>query len=342
MSSILLTVKNIFHGLVAVIMLIPIIATMGEAGSPETEVEYPDTITNQYVSEYMNPDISAHRSGGGIAPQNTLMAFENIVENADTLGVDTLEFDVQITKDGELVLVHDLTYDAVSDVRETLGKSNVFVSSLTLSEAKVLNMGENFEVNGEYPYRGLRGEDVPYNLRVVTCDEVIDYVEANCGHREYRYVIEIKSIGLGGRKAADKLYSIITERGLQDRAMWSTFAPITSAYMAGQYPEIDRTADAIEAVQFYFYYRMNWDLQDVKPTYTALQIPYGASAFDNLINLGNREMLNYAHKNNIAVQYWTINSEEEIKTLTENGADCIMTDYPQRAYETVKAYGVKK
>ncbi|MBQ7295735.1 MAG: hypothetical protein IJW86_06030 [Clostridia bacterium] len=342
MSSLFLTIKNIFHGAVAVLMLIPIMLTMGDAGDSDTEVvTFPES-TNQYISQYLNPDIAAHRSGGGIAPQNTLMAFENILANADTLGVDTLEFDVQITKDGELVLIHDLTYDAVSDAKEAFGKSNVFVSSLTLEQAKTLNMGENFYVDGEYPYRGLRGEDIPHNLRVVTCDEVIDYVEANCGGRQYRYAIEIKSIGSGGRRAADKLHSIITERKLQHRVMWSTFAPITSAYMQSRYPEIFRTADAIEAVQFYFYYRMNWDLQDVSPSYTALQIPYGASAFDNLINLGTREMLNYAHKNNIAVQYWTINSEEEIRTLTENGADCIMTDYPDTAYETVKSFGVKK
>jgi glycerophosphoryl diester phosphodiesterase len=69
----------------------------------------------------------------------------------------------------------------------------------------------------------------------------------------------------------------------------------------------------------------------------ALQIPYGENALDNLINLGTREMLNYAHKNNIAVQYWTINNEEDIILLTENGADCIMTDYPQMAYEAVQS-----
>ena len=90
--------------------------------------------------------------------------------------------------------------------------------------------------------------------------------------------------------------------------------------MSTNYPEISRTADAIEAIQFYFYYRMGWNLQDVSPSYVALQIPYGSSAFDNIINLGTREMLNYAHSNNIAVQYWTINSEEEVRTLTLNGA----------------------
>jgi len=336
MSTVFLTIKNVFHAVVSVFMLIPILLTMGDAGDPNTPViTYPQS-DNPYIAEYLDPDIAAHRSGAGIAPQNTLMAFENIVEQGDALGVDTLEFDVQITADGELILLHDLTLDGTSNAVEAFGKKNVFVSSLTLDELKTLNMGENFKGNGDYPYRGLRGDDIPYNLRIVTCDEVIDYVEATA-NKEYKYVIEIKSIGSNGRKAADKLYSIITERGLQSRVIWSTFAPFTSMYMKTNYPEIARTADAIEAVQFYFYFRMDWDLQDVSPSYVALQIPYGSSAFDNIINLGTREMLNYAHSNNIAVQYWTINSEEEVKTLTLNGADCIMTDYPQMAYNTVQA-----
>ena len=75
----------------------------------------------------------------------------------------------------------------------------------------------------------------------------------------------------------------------------------------------------------------------MSPSYKALQIPYGSSALDNLINLGTREMLNYAHSNNIAVQYWTINSEEEVKILTQNGADCIITDNPETAYSAVQA-----
>ena len=335
MASIILTIKNIFHGGVAALMLIPIMLTMGDAGDPNTPVEtYPES-TNPYITEHKNPDIAAHRSGAGLAPQNTLMAFENIIEQNDTLGVDTLEFDVQITKDGELVLLHNLTYDDTSNAVEAFGKKNVYVSSVTLEEAQVLNLGENFEINGEYPYRGLRGDDIPYNLKVVTCDEIIDYIEAN-SNGEYKYCIEIKSIGGNGRRAVDRLYSIITERNLQNRAIWSTFAPDVSAYMKSEYPEISRTADAIEAIQFYFYFRMNWNLQDVSPSYAALQIPYGSSALDNIINLGTREMLNYAHKNNIAVQYWTINSVDEIRLLAENGADCIMTDYPQTAYETVK------
>ena len=333
--SILLFIKNFYHGIIAVFMLIPILFTMGQAGDPNTPVEtYPDS-GNPYIREYLEPDVSAHRSGAGVAPQNTLMAFENIIANADTVNVDTLEFDVQITKDGELVLLHDLTLDGTSNAAEVFGRENVFVSSVSFEDAQALNMGENFKGNGDYPYRGLRGDDIPYNLRLVTCDTVIDYIEANCGNKEYKYVIEIKSIGSDGKRAVDKLYSIICERNLQDRVIWSTFAPDVSSYMVKNYPEISRTADAIEAIQFYFYYRMGWDLNDVKPTYIALQIPYGENAFDNLINLGNTEMINYAHSYGIALQYWTINNAEDIIHLTRNGADCIMTDYPQMANEAI-------
>lgn len=337
MTTVFLTLKNIFHGVVAVFMLIPILLTMGEAGDPNTPVEsYPES-DNPYIAEYLDPDISAHRSGAGLAPQNTLMAFENIISTADTINVDTIEFDVQITKDGELVLLHDLTLDGTSNAEEVFGRKNVFVSSVTFEETQELNMGENFKGDGIYPYRGLRGDEIPYNLRMVTCDMVIDYIEANRGEKEYKYVIEIKSIGISGRKAVDKLYSIITERNLEDKVIWSTFAPDVSSYMVKNYPEISRTADAVEAIQFYFYYRMGWDLQDVNPTYIALQIPYGENALDNLINLGNTEMINYAHNNNIALQYWTINNAEDIIHLTKNGADCIMTDYPQMANEAVQS-----
>lgn len=337
MASIFLFIKNVYHGVVSVFMLIPILLTMGNAGNPDTPVEqYPDS-TNPYIREYLDPDIAAHRSGAGIAPENTLMAFENIVEQDTANCVDMLEFDVQITADGELVLQHNKTYDSTSNAVEAFGKEDVYVSAITFEEAQVLNLGENFKGNGDYPYRGLRGEDIPYNLRVVKCETVIDYVEANCGSKKYSYDIEIKSTGINGKKAVDRLYEIITERGLQDRIIWSTFAPDVSGYMKNNYPEISRTADAIEAIQFYFYFRNGWDLQDVNPTYVALQIPYGSSAFDNLINLGTKEMINYAHKNNIALQYWTINNEDEVRHLALSGADCIMTDYPQMAYETVES-----
>ena len=81
---------------------------------------------------------------------------------------------------------------------------------------------------------------------------------------------------------------------------------------------------------------MGWDLDEINPTYVALQIPYGNSAAKGIINLGTKKVINYAHKYDIAVQYWTINDADAVKYLTENGADCIMTDYPQMAFDAIK------
>ena len=49
-------------------------------------------------------------------------------------------------------------------------------------------------------------------------------------------------------------------------------------------------------------------------------------------SLGTSKLTNYAHKNNIAVQYWTINDAEDITMLKEINADCIMSDVPDVAY----------
>lgn len=339
MVGFFLAVKNIVYTVLSVIVAIPLAATMCLPGNPDTPVIVNENAENSYINEYLDPDVSAHRSGAGIVPQNTLMAFEYVIEESEVLGVDTFEFDVQLTKDGELIILHNLTYDETSNAVEQYGHRLVYASSLTYDEAyNNLNLGENFTADGEtYPYRGLRGEDIPDNLRVAKCEDIIDYIEANSGGKKYRYIIEIKSKGSEGRKAADTLYNIVTERELTDRVIWASSNEDVSIYMENEYPDMPRSARTTEALQFYIYARMNWDLDDLGVSYVALQIPYGSSAAGGLINTGTRELINYAHKYDIAVQYWTINDEESVKTLTENGADCIMTDYPQMVYEAVKA-----
>lgn len=304
---------------------------------PSTQIVPNENATNSYINDYLDVDISAHRSGAGVAPENTLMAFQKVLEENDILGVDTFEFDVNITADGELVVLHNLTYDETSDAVEYFGRRNVKTTELTLEEARVLNMGENFELDGEYPYRGLRGDDIPENLRVITCDEIIDYIEANCGDKLFKYIIEIKSLDEDGERAADKLYSIITERNMQDRVIWASAESSVSEYMASQYPDMPRSASPDEVLQFFWYCKTDKDLSELDVSYVALQIPFGKNAAYNLVNLGTKKLINYAHKYDIAVQYWTINKEADVLTLAQNGADCIMTDYPQMAYEAVSS-----
>lgn len=336
MVQLFLLLKGIVRTVIALVMVIPLASTMCLPDMPWVEYNSTEDCANHYITEYKDPDVSAHRSGAGIAPQNTLMAFEKVIEENNTLGVDTFEFDVQITADGELIVLHDLTYDNTTNAVEHFGHEDVYASDLTFEEAQVLNLGENFCIDGEYPYRGLRGDDIPYNLRVAKCEDIIDFIESNSSGKEYRYIIENKGEGEDGERAADKLYTVITERNLQGRVIWASDEQDVSEYMEETYPDIARSANILEVFNFYVFCRMDWDLDDLNPTYVALQIPYGKSAAGGIINLGTKQVINYAHKYDIAVQFWTINDAEDVKYLTENGADCIMTDYPQMAFEAIE------
>ena len=155
MYPMILAIKKAICKILTVVLLLPTGYCLTDVNNTATVANPFESVENPYIVEYLNPDIAAHRSGAGNAPQNTLMAFENIIEKGDDCCVDTLEFDVQITADGELVLQHDLTYDNTSNAVEAFGKKNVYVSSLIFVEFQVLILGENFEVDGGYPYRGL-------------------------------------------------------------------------------------------------------------------------------------------------------------------------------------------
>lgn len=85
MVQFFLLVKNVFHGLMAVVMALPIVVTMCLPESPDAEIVINPDATNPYINEYKDPDVSAHRSGAGIAPQNTLMAFEKVIEENTSL-----------------------------------------------------------------------------------------------------------------------------------------------------------------------------------------------------------------------------------------------------------------
>lgn len=329
--------KEIGHVGIAIVVLIPFLITMGQDNSADWEIYVNENATNRYITEYGDTDVAAHRGGGGLAPQNTMMAFKNLMENRDTLGADVYEFDVQLTKDGKLVVIHDTTYDATSDAVEFFGKEKVRVKDLTYEEARQLNMGEKFKFNGTKPYQGLRGDDIPEDLKIPLAEDVIKYVEENCGDDKFDYQIEVKAMGNNGRRTTDELYKLIKKYGIEDRVIWATFDPYISSYMVKNYPEINRSGNAIETFQFYFYARMGWDLDTVSPTYSSLQIPFGERSLGGVMNTGTREVLNYAHKNNIALTYWTVNDPAEIEYLTRNGADCIITDQPGIASEVINS-----
>lgn len=285
----------------------------------------PYTGSAPYITTDGKAMVSAHRSGGVLYPEETMAAFKNCVESTD-FATDVFEFDLHITKDGVLVLLHDDTLDRTSDCQTVFGEEKVRPESKTYEELRQLNMGANFvDQDGQTPYKGLTGESVPDDVRILRVEAVLDYLRANGA---YKYIIEIKNGGDLGKKGVEILYTLLAERDMVQDVIFGTFHGEVSKYVDEKYPDLSRSAGITEVLQFYFASFLGMKL-DVN--YMALQIPYKLYGF----NLGSTRIINYAHSMDLAVQYWTINDPDDVEYLNSIGADCIMSDDPGMAYRVI-------
>lgn len=303
------------------------------AAPVRTEPKNPNYDTgNYFLPDYGSPLISAHRIGKGNAPENTLRAIESCLES-DTR-INTLEMDLQLTKDGRIVLFHDLFLEDKTDSAEVFGKEKVAILSKTYDELRQLNMAEKAKVDGEYPYAGLRGDDVPDDLRIIAIEDVFDYVEEHAPGK-YSYVVEIKYPDPWMPIMVDSLYKILSERNLCDRVIIGSFWNNTSQYIDRHYKgKLLRSANPAEIIKFYGSFTRNEKLNPDKINFMALQMPYYWSDGRLLLgNLGKTEFIEYAHQYGISCQYWTVEKEQDTKDLCIGGADMIMTDHPDRIQE---------
>lgn len=319
--------KLIGRVLLVLLCIVIVIAIIGAAqffhrSDPKNRKQY--ETTNPFITG--ETAISAHRSGAGDFPEETLAAFRGCAENPD-FQVDYFEFDLHMTADDILVLSHDSTLDRVSDAAAVFGAENVLVRDKTLAELKHLNMAAQFVSGaGEAPYADLHGDDVPDELRILSLDEVLDYLTAA---GDYHYIIEIKDGGEVGLAAADQLYATLQARGLLDRVIVGSFRDEVASYITANYPDMHRSASPEEVVQFYF--AALTGKRDFTCSYDVLQLPFGDAESNFGINLGTATVINFAHANDLAIQYWTVNSEKDMTYLASIGADALITDYPDRA-----------
>jgi glycerophosphoryl diester phosphodiesterase len=120
--------------------------------------------------------VVGHRGAAGLMPENTLKGFRFAIE----LGVDYVECDVHLSRDRQLVVMHDPTVDRTTNGRGAL-------RDLTLARIRSLDAGQ--------------GEQVP------TLDEVLD-----CVHQEVHLLIELKGIGTErAALAAVKAHDMVDE-----------------------------------------------------------------------------------------------------------------------------------
>lgn len=282
------------------------------------------------------PLVAAHRSGKGAAPENTRMAVEECINNSAE-PIDMFEIDIQITKDGELVLYHSLYLEEKSNAAEYFGKDKVTVFSKTYAELYTLNMGEFFRYGSSYPYQGLRGDDIPENLRILKLDDFFDYLTQQNVVQDYLYSIEIKYPFPWGPTMVEKLYTILNERGLLERAVIGSYWPDVTSYIDAHYSgKLHRFASVFECLTLYRSYYFNEDLSDVDIPYVALSLPYYEDdGYFLAAKSGEAGFIDYMHQYGLSACYWTVNNSGDIADLIAAGADVIMTDYPANVHSII-------
>ena len=142
--------------------------------------------------------IYGHRGASGHAPENTLEAFRLAME----MGADGFELDVHMSRDGELVVIHDESVDRTTD---GIG----LVRDLTLAQLKQLDASYGMEA-----YRG---------TRIPTLGEVFDLIR----HTDHIVNVEIKTDDWFYPQIEEKCLALAKEKGVEERVIYSSFNHFT-------------------------------------------------------------------------------------------------------------------
>ena len=233
--------------------------------------------------------IFAHRGFSGYYPENTMLAFQQVAE--ETVA-DGIELDIQLTKDGEIVIMHDEMLD-----RTTNGSG--WLKDHTLEELKMLSVGVN--VKGFFPRQTIPTLREYFTWLKTT--KLITNIELKTSYFEYEGIEE-------------KLIAMVKEFGLEDQIWYSSFNHYTVARIKKLMPEAKcgLLTDT-------------W-LMNIGE-YAASQ---GAASVNARTYFCAKEgVAAELHAHNIALQAWTPNDAEMMQELVDAGVDVLITNYPDIA-----------
>ena len=289
------------------------------------------------------PMIAAHRGGGANNPENTLLAFREAVK---TIGVEILESDLYLTKDGYLVYNHDSYIDETCNINGDISLEAVealcedkanrhYISDMTLAELRQYNFGYYFEdANGQRIYKDAENFE-EMGLQIATVDQL--FAEFYQDYPDLMFIVEIKNKGEQGKEAARILSETLEQYpGYKDQIVIGTFHPEIENELKEKYPHLLRGASTGSARSFVLTQYLGVNLFD-NSDFSCLQIPLSYDIGVE-IRLDTKTLIRRAHRRGIAVQYWTINDADEMRMLIEMGVDCIMTDDPMLMKQVLEEY----
>ena len=276
-----------------------LLALTGIALAMVTAWPTPAPVSHPYFAELQRAAVEniAHGGGQGHAPPNTLEA----LQLADAMGADVLEIDLQITKDGVLVLHHDDTLDRITDMKGP-------IADKTWAELQKADSGYHTVIDGQL----FRGKGV----------KIARLEQAFTRFPSKRWVIEIKN---DTEAASNRLCALISQFNETNRVIVASFHDAAMRTFRKACPKVATaySGDEVRLSLIASHLRLS---RFVQSPGVALQIPISAAGFD----LTDPHFVRTAKSRGLKVQYWTINDPKEMRRLVGRKADGIMTDYVDR------------
>jgi glycerophosphoryl diester phosphodiesterase len=246
------------------------------------------------------PYLVAHRGGGGLAPENTLAAFDG----AARLGADVLELDVRLTADGAVVVFHDATTERVTGTGGT-------VASRRLAELRELDAGWSFSPDGgrTFPFRE-RGLAVP------TLAEVLDRYPALLVNVEAKD----PSPALAGA-----LVRVVRGRGRVDSVCLGASDDAQGERLRSLLPEACHFLPEQAAICHVLAAHAGGAATGCPDGWDVADLPLRT---EDGIAIVDEATVRWFHGRGMAVHVWTVDEEADMRILLDLGVDGIMSDRP--------------
>jgi glycerophosphoryl diester phosphodiesterase len=245
--------------------------------------------------------VFAHRGGAGLAPENTLAAFDKGL----ACGADGVECDVHLSRDGVPVIIHDATLDRTTNASGP-------VSALTAAELARMDAGYHFTQNGAYPFRG-------QGIGVSPLEDLL---------RRHRVptIIELKQ---DGPELARAVAAVVRRTDAVDRVCVGSFHRRAICTIRAEAPEIATSACEYEARLTLYKSWFRLPALGRRP-YIAFQVPERAGS----MRVVSPSFVRRVHAEGASVQVWVVDDPADIERLFAWGIDGVISDRPDVAVET--------
>jgi len=250
------------------------------------------------VAQSGRTSLAAHRGGALLWPENSLLAFRNAI----ALGADFLEFDVHLSREGEVVVIHDAALP-----RTTTGVGAV--QDLRLAELRALRLKDK---------DGKVTEEVLPSL-----EEVV----ALAAPTPVGFLLEIKVDARRARYPGieEKVFTILDRYGVTMRAIVISFDPETVRRVRQLRPEV--RAGALHSPR-----SLRQTRSSVGSAINELW-KYGGRFVGLQQSLVTAESLKLAREKGLLLGAWTVNEAEPMRRFIELGVGVLITDRPDLAKE---------